>query len=223
VRPGQVNPHMKNACVDSLANQIHQRLSSVFVQLYHENPSAGALIFVDTETSGFTRDVDIIELGAISVELTSAMAIKIDLFSELVYPRKGVYIHPGAVAIHGITEYTLRKYGKPSRETLTRFIEWVKSKSPTYLVAHNARFDEGMLYMSFLKYKINYDLPEFLCTMKMARILKKEKRLPIENAKLVTVANYFNCPQMPEHRSVADAEACAYIFARMALLYRQST
>lgn len=218
MRPEQVNPHMKSVCADSLVNQIHQRLSPVFIQLYHKNPSLGALIFVDTETNGFAYDADIIELGAISVETASSASIKVGLFSKLIYPRQDVYISPWAVALHGITKYMLRKYGKPPQETLEQFIEWVKSKSPAYLVAHNAGFDEGMLYNSFLKYRINGELPEFLCTMKMARKLKKGKCLPIENAKLATVADYFNCPQMPKHRSIADAEACAYIFAKMSLM-----
>ena len=106
----------------------------------------------------------------------------------------------------------------PPKETLELFIEWIKLKSPDYLVAHNAGFDENMLYNNFKKYGISYNLPEFLCTLKLARKMKKSGSLAIENAKLATVANYLDCPIKPKHRSISDAEACAYIFAKMMLI-----
>ena len=204
--------------IEQFATRIWQRLSPVFVQFYQQNPSCGPLIFVDTETTGVAQDADIIELGAISVEPINNNSVKFSVFSELIYPRKNVYISLDAFKKHGITERELKKYGNQPKETLELFIKWIQSKSPDHLVAHNAEFDENMLYSNFTKHGINYNLPEFLCTLKMARKLKKAGSLKTENAKLSTVANYLDCPIQPKHRSLSDAEACAYIFAKMMLI-----
>jgi DNA polymerase III epsilon subunit-like protein len=168
------------------------------------------LIFVDTETSGL-RDADIIELGAISVSFNPSenMDAELDFFWELINPGEGVEISTWAVKIHGITRNMLRKYGCSPQDTFQRFAEWTKLKSPSHFVAHNATFDKHMLNNNLDKYGIDFKLPEFLCTMKMA------KGLPIENRKLGTVAKYFNCVNQQAHRSITDAEVCAYIFARM--------
>jgi DNA polymerase III epsilon subunit-like protein len=198
--------------------KIWQRLSPAFIQVYQEHSSLGTLIFLDTETSGIYRSSDVIEIGAICVEPTSNLSININIFSELILPHENVYISPRVIEIHGITKHELKKYGRPPVETLLRFSEWIKIKSPQYLVAHNAVFDEGMLRQDFLKHKVNYDLPKFKCTVKMARELKKAGLLTAKNAKLVTLSEYFECPQKPTHRSLADAEACAYVFAKMMLL-----
>jgi len=205
---------------EQFATRIWQRLSPVFIQFYQENPSGDSLIFIDTETTGIAQDADIIELGAISVEPTNSASVKFSVFSELIYPRKGTYISLDAFKKHGITENELKRYGKPPKEALELFVQWIQSKSPDYLVAHNAEFDENMLYGNFIKHGIYHDFPEFLCTLKMARKLKKSGNLTIKNAKLATIADYLDCPIQPKHRSISDAEACAYIFAKMILIER---
>jgi DNA polymerase-3 subunit epsilon len=171
------------------------------------------LIFIDTETSGF-RDADIIELGALSVSYDSSEDenVKLDYFWQLINPGEGAVISHWAVKIHGITRNMLRSYGHPPQETFQRFVEWSKLKSPDCFVAHNAEFDKQMLNNSLMKYGISYKLPKFLCTMRMAR------GLPIENRKLGTVAGYFSYINQQAHRSLTDAEVCAYIFARMSLM-----
>jgi len=223
-----------NIDVPALWPGICQRLTPVFTQLYSpnevkesadpstsdacfqptlsENPSYGTLIFVDTETSGFT-DADIIELGALSVGVDSLeKKIKLDYFWQLINPGEGTVLSHRAVKIHGITRNMLRIYGHPPQDTLQRFLEWSKSKSPDYFVAHNAAFDKQMLNNSFVKYGLNCRLLNFLCTMKMAR------ELSVENRKLGTVARYFNYVNQQAHRSITDAEVCAYIFAKMSLM-----
>ena len=42
------------------------------------------------------------------------------------------------------------------------------------------------------------------------------KGLPVENRKLGTLAQYFGYDNQQAHRSITDAEVCAYIFAKMA-------
>ena len=212
-----------------------ERLTPVFTQLYSpievgesidqstpvvcfqsalsEKPCYGPLIFVDTETSDF-MDADIIELGALSVSFDSLEDenVKLDYFWQLINPGEGTVLSHRAVKIHGITRNMLRMYGHPPQETFQRFLDWSKSKSPDFFVAHNATFDRQMLKNSFTKYGINHKLSKFLCTMKMA------SNLSIENRKLGTVARHFNYINQQAHRSLTDAEVCAYIFAKMSLM-----
>jgi DNA polymerase III epsilon subunit-like protein len=44
------------------------------------------------------------------------------------------------------------------------------------------------------------------------------KGLPVPNRKLATLAKHFGCDNRQAHRSITDAEVCAYVFARMALM-----
>jgi DNA polymerase III epsilon subunit-like protein len=205
---------------------ICQRLAPVFIEMYQKLPDQGPLIFVDTETTGW-KDSDIIELGAISVApfetdsinvtdpqalLALGVDVRMEHFWELIDPGDDVQISPFAVGIHGITREMLKRHGRPAAETLGHFREWVHHLSPKHLVAHNAAFDKGMLQGDFAKHGIAYDLPDFLCTVKMAKVL------PVINRKLGTLAEYFGCANQQAHRSITDAEVCAFAYARMALM-----
>jgi DNA polymerase III epsilon subunit-like protein len=190
---------------------IQRRLLPVFAKFYEKKPDYGPLIFFDTETTGL-MDSDIIELGALSVNYDPVDGgVKLDAFCKLINPGSGIIMPPWVIEIHGITNEMLRKYGHPPRGTLLQFLEWAQSKSPKYFVAHCASFDKGMLENDLLKHGIDFSLPEFLCTRKMA------KGLPIENKKLGTIAKYFNYANQQAHRGLTDAEVCAYIFAQISL------
>ncbi|MCL1894076.1 MAG: 3'-5' exonuclease [Holophagaceae bacterium] len=191
---------------------ICKRLQPEFNQLYKKKQLHGALIFVDTETSGF-KDADIIELGAISVTppATRDGDVELDFFCQLIFPYQGYRVSPWATNIHGITSTMLQRHGHPPFETFQNFIEWIDQKSPAYLVAHCASFDKGMLEKNLLKHGIDYALPKFLCTVKMA------KALPIKSRKLAFVASYYNFDNQQAHRAIADAEVCAYIYTQMVL------
>jgi DNA polymerase-3 subunit epsilon len=116
------------------------------------------------------------------------------------------------VRIHGITPEMLKRHGRPAGEALRRFAEWLEWVSPKRLVAHNAAFDKGMLEAALSRHGVALRLPGFLCTVRMAR------DLPVPDRKLATLARHFGCDNRQAHRSITDAEVCAYIFARMALM-----
>jgi DNA polymerase-3 subunit epsilon len=190
---------------------ICQRLVPVFAKLFQKRPGIGPLVFMDTETGGLEGG-DIVELGAISVGTGPAGSsdVRMDYFWELIDPG-GARVSPFAARIHGITPDMLKRHGRPPRDVLLEFAEWVGWASPKNLVAHNARFDKGMLEAAFSKHGVAYRLPEFLCTVRMA------KGLPVENRQLGTLAKHFGYDNQQAHRSITDTEVCAYIFARMAL------
>jgi len=187
-----------------------QRLGPVYAELFRRHPDIGPLVFIDTETAGKEAG-DIIELGAISIGLSPTVPLdaRMEYFWDLVEPGEAG-VAPFATKIHGITLETLKAHGRPPKETFTRFAEWVRWVSPKRLVAHSASFDKGMLEAAFAKHGVPYDLPDFLCTVKMA------KGLPVENRKLETLAQHFGYDNQQAHRSITDAEVCAYIFAKMA-------
>jgi DNA polymerase-3 subunit epsilon len=188
-----------------------QRLAPLFAEVFKGFPAIGSLVFVDTETSGFGGS-DIIELGAISIGRSKSdpLGVCMDYFWEMIDPG-GARVSPFATRIHGITPDMLKRHGRPPKETYRRFAEWIEWLSPKNLVAHNAAFDRGMLEAAFLEHGVECRLPEFLCTMKMA------KGLPTADRKLGTLARHFGCANRQAHRSITDAEVCAFIFAEMTI------
>jgi DNA polymerase III epsilon subunit-like protein len=200
-------PQTINFNIHEMMPSMHRRLAPVFEQFYLKNPDFGTLVFVDTETTGL-KDSDIVELGALAIGLRSdGNSINIEAFSQLINPGQGVVMPPWVVAIHGITNEMLRKYGHSPRQVFQRFAEWADYVSPKYFVAHSASFDKAMLASNLMKHGVDFQLPDFLCTVKLA------KGLPVENRKLGTLARHFGFVNQQAHRSITDAEACAYIFA----------
>jgi len=196
---------------DAIASwpSICQRLRPIFSSFYQKFPDHGPLIFLDTETTGL-KDGDIIELAAISVDYHPNLGrVEMDAFCQLIYP--GTIMPPWVIEIHGITNEMLRKNGLAPREVLASFVDWACEKSPRNIVAHCASFDKGMLEGDFSKHGVAYKLPEFVCTVKMA------KGLPTQNRKLGTLAAHYDFPNRQTHRGLADSEVCAYIFAKMML------
>ena len=190
---------------------ISQRLLPIFSLFYQKFPDYGPLVFLDTETTGL-KDGDVIELAAISVDYYPNLGrAEMDAFCQLIYPGPGTIMPPWVIEIHGITNEMLRKHGCHPRDVFASFVHWAREKSPKYFVAHCAPFDKGMLEWDFSKHGIEYDFPEFLCTVKMA------KGLPTENRKLGTLAAHYDFPNRQAHRGLADSEVCAYIFAKMML------
>jgi len=190
---------------------ICHRLLPIFSSFYQRFPDYGPMIFLDTETTGL-KDGDVIELAAISVDYYPNLGrAEMDAFCQLIYPGPGTIMPPWVIEIHGITNETLRKHGLPPRDVFASFVHWAREKSPKCFIAHSASFDKGMLECDFSKHSIEYDFPEFVCTVKMA------KGLPTKNRKLGTLAGYYNFPNRQAHRGLADSEVCAYIFAKMML------
>lgn len=81
-----------------------------------------------------------------------------------------------------------------------------------YLIAHNARFDRGVLLACCQAFGVvGPDLP-FLCTLKGAR---RGLRLP--SNRLNCVCAHFGIP-LKHHDAGSDAEGCALVYARLRAL-----
>jgi DNA polymerase III subunit epsilon len=73
------------------------------------------------------------------------------------------------------------------------------------IAAHNASFDQGVLYACCDAYGIERPSHRFLCTVQLAR-----KTWKIHPTKFPNVCAYLDIP-LEHHQALSDAEACARI------------
>ncbi len=159
-------------------------------------------VVVDLETTGLMPSFDgIIEIGAIRY----AGDIEVARFHSFV--SAGVPLDPFIVEHTGITDAMLE--GAPEiEEALPRLLEFV---GDSVLVAHNANFDVNFIYddaANLLDVKFSNN---FVDTMRLA----KKCGLPVENHKLVTLAEYFGISQDVAHRSAADCETTHALYVKL--------
>ncbi len=154
---------------------------------------------VDLETTGGSpADSRITEIGAVKL----AGGERVGVFETLVNP--GIPIPRPITHLTGIDD--LMVAGAPSIEAvLPSFAEFVHG---CVFVAHNARFDFTFLNVALSR--LEYDLipPPPVCT---ARLARRVVWPDVPNVRLRTLAQYFRTVAQPNHRAVADAEACAEV------------
>jgi DNA polymerase III epsilon subunit family exonuclease len=93
----------------------------------------------------------------------------------------------------------------PIQEVLPAFLEFFRG---SVFVAHNARFDFSFLNANLMR--LDYEpLPAPpVCT---ARLARRVVWPDVPNVKLQTLARYFRTRAEPNHRALADAEACGEV------------
>lgn len=156
--------------------------------------------FVDLETTGGSPlRARITEVGAVRY----AGGERRGSFQSLVDP--GEPIPRFITHLTGIDDLLVRG-APPIEAVLPSFLEFA---SGAVLVAHNASFD-----LRFLRHeaaRLGYPEPAGppVCTAKLARRIVGPD---VPNVRLATVAEFFRTGARPEHRALADAEACAEVF-----------
>lgn len=78
-----------------------------------------------------------------------------------------------------------------------------------YLVAHNARFDRGVLDKTCIYFEQKFPQIPFLCTLKGSR-----KAIKLPSHSLGYLCEYFDI-ELDHHHAGSDARACALIYARL--------
>ena len=156
--------------------------------------------FVDLETTGGSpADSRITEIGAVAYRGGE----RLGSFQTLVDPETPI---PRFIThLTGIDELTVRD-APPIEAALPSFLEFARG---SVLVAHNASFDYRFLCAE--TNRLEYERPPGppVCTAKLARrVLQAE----VPNVRLATLADYFRTVTRPQHRALADAEACAEVF-----------
>ena len=154
---------------------------------------------VDLETTGGSpADCRITEVGAVKYRGGE----RIGAFQALVDPE--ISIPPFITQLTGIDDRAVS--GEPPiEEILPAFLEFCRG---AVFVAHNARFDFSFLNANLTR--LDYDrLPgPAVCTAKLARRVVWPD---VPNVRLLTLSRYFRTRAVPNHRALADAEACAEV------------
>jgi DNA polymerase-3 subunit epsilon len=154
---------------------------------------------VDLETTGGSpTDCRITEVGAVKY----VGGERIGVFQALVNPE--VPIPAFITHLTGIDDRAVATE-PPIEEILPAFLEFCRG---AVFVAHNARFDFSFLNANLVR--LDYDpLPApAVCT---ARLARRVVWPDVPNVKLQTLARYFRTRAVPNHRALADAEACAEV------------
>ncbi len=157
---------------------------------------------VDTETNGLARErCELTEVGTVLVgggELHERWDSLVGVSAPL---------SPGIQRFTGITQGMLD--GAPPPEVvLPRLARLMRGR---VLVAHNARFDAGVLRQAFNRAGLDYPNPPVLCTVALAR-----KLAPLQKKRgLATLADALGVEVGVTHRALPDAELCAQVFCAL--------
>jgi len=187
----------------------NNQLKLDFEGLFDLKHKPDSYVFVDTKTTGEQYYDEIVELNALYAGY-EGNSIVIDSFNKILHGE--IASRPFMLGKHGITEGIRKEHGYPAPTVLNSFVEWLRIKSPNYLVAHSAIFHGKILLTQLDKHEIRYALPEFLCTLKMA----ERKKLPLIGLSLTNLAEYYGCFQQSGD-SLTNAQIIAILFAKMSL------
>ena len=154
---------------------------------------------VDLETTGGSpTDSRITEIGAV----TYRGGERLGVLETLVNP--GVPIPPYISHLTGIDD--LMVAGAPTvEEVLPTFAEFARG---AVFVAHNARFDFTFLNVALQRWDFDPLPAPPVCT---ARLARRVVWPDVPNVRLQTLAQYFRTAVRPNHRALADAQACAEV------------
>lgn len=154
-------------------------------------------LFFDTETTGNTKDDFICQL---------AYQWGDKEFSELYRPP--ISIPPEASAVHHITNKMVAE-----KETFNKSSDYATLKSlfeggSAIPVAHNAKFDLAMIQ------KEGILIPRFLCTLRIARHLDGENKIPRYNLQFLRY--YLGIEiEATAHDAFGDVKVLAALFERL--------
>lgn len=152
-------------------------------------------VAIDFETADHRRD-SACAVGAVLVE-NGRIA---ERYSQLIRPPRRQFLF---TRIHGLKWSDVRD-SQTFRGIWPDLCDLISRAN--FLVAHNAPFDQQVLYACCDAAKIARPRREFRCTMKMSRA--KWKNLP--SASLPVVCDHLRIP-LDHHNALSDAEACAKI------------
>jgi DNA polymerase III subunit epsilon len=161
-------------------------------------------VVFDLETTGFSRDDRIVELGAVIMEGNRV----VDQFHSLVNP--GRPIPEEVVRIHGITDEKVKDAPR-FRDVARGFFDFLFCGFP--IVSHNLPFDTRMLAQQVDPSKWPANIYT-LCTMDQARKAGHKGK-----AKLAELADHYNLEYEVEHAALSDSVVAGLLARRFARSY----
>jgi DNA polymerase III alpha subunit (gram-positive type) len=165
------------------------------------------MLFVDIETTGFSREWDtIIQLAAVLYDTEEKKELAV--FNEYIKPIKSI---PAKITeITGIDDYTVRN-ARNEKSVIGDFLEWVFFLGAEAVGGHNYdAFDGGFISTKAEKYGFKMYALKTFDTLKIARALK----LPVLNNKQPTLAEYYGIAYKA-HSALDDVRANIQIYIKM--------
>jgi DNA polymerase III subunit epsilon len=168
-----------------------------------DTPLAPAeFVALDTETNGYGGDLcEMTEVGAVLVgggELH-------ETFDSLVQVERP--LSRGIQRFTGITQGMVDG-APPPEEVLPELADMLEGR---VMVAHNARFDVGVLRQAFERVGLRWPKPPVLCTVQLAR-----RFAPLVRRRgLASLAGSLGIEVEEVHRALPDALTCARVFCAL--------
>jgi DNA polymerase III epsilon subunit-like protein len=167
----------------------------------HEPGDLSTLSFavVDTETTGVYQHVDrIIEIALLKITRDGKV---LNSFETLVNPSRDL----GPTHLHGITAAEISH--APSFAEVADYV--LAAMSGSVIVAHNARFDVGLLRSEYARLGIEFPQMPLLCTLQLA------SHLGIPGRKLWDCCSAVGISPVSQHSAGGDVRATAELFVRL--------
>ena len=157
-------------------------------------------VAVDTETTGTNPYLyEIVEIGAVRFSLKTIEG----RFHTLIKTTKKH--HPGARAIHNITEKEEKEKGIPIEDALKNFLIFIRDDP---LIFHNASFDIAFLIKAMNDNQIKAPENYYYDNLFISRTYFSERK----RHSLEYLRELFNINTGKPHRALSDAEATALVF-----------
>ena len=196
-------PARLRAALDGLAPSVRAaRFDGWFVSALDAHLAPAEFVALDTETNGYGGDLcEMTEVGAVLVgggELH-------ETYDSLVQVERP--LSRGIQRFTGITQGMVDG-APPPDEVLPEIADMLEGR---VLVAHNARFDVGVLRQAFERAGMEWPKPPVVCTVQLAR-----RFAPLARKRgLATLAGSLGIEVDEVHRALPDALTCARVFCAL--------
>ena len=169
----------------------------------------GAVLVLDTETTGGARHDEVIQLGYVIYDSTGSLVSTYERVWKTSKPS-----NPFALAVHNIPDTLVQQSRFSAAEELEKFNQLTQqiADSGGVLVAHNAAFDVRLLHQTAQKHGLSFQPTEVFCTMKAIRKVPKTERG--KSAKNTEVYNFLDGPPVSGtvHHARTDSLMTAHIY-----------
>lgn len=163
-------------------------------------------ILIDTETTGLTAPIVVVELGA---QKMVGWERDGPPFRRLL--NQNADIPPEAARVHGYTREILERDGEPAS---TVYRDFAKYASGLPIVAFNLEYDlEEVLKPEWKRLGINQIGTAGFCALRLAQRLLDP--VPAGNCKLQTLRQYYRLPERGAHTALGDVETVADLLANV--------
>ena len=163
-------------------------------------------ILLDTETTGFTSPVFVVELAA---QRMRGWETDGEPFRKLL--NQNTDIPSEASRVHGYTREILERDGEPAQQVYREFAEYAGSLP---VVAFNLEYDlDEVLQPEWKRLGIGAIGSRGFCALRLAQRLLDP--VPAGNCKLQTLRQYYRLPERGAHTALGDVQTVADLMAQV--------